>query len=137
VGQQRTARSAIRIRRLGLGPEYVEAMWKMLQCDQPDDFVVASGAPTRSRNSSRQLSSTSGSIGGITSITMLLVRSSDIMYSLGNPTKVAQVLDWRSSVKLPEIVERDDSRGARPRSHHLVSREPSRQQGKLIPSTVP
>src|SRR5213079_3336902 len=27
----------------GWAPEYVEAMWRMLQCDQPDDFVVASG----------------------------------------------------------------------------------------------
>jgi GDP-D-mannose dehydratase len=28
------------------------------------------------------------------------------MYSLGDPTKVGQALDWHSSVKLPEIVER-------------------------------
>jgi GDPmannose 4,6-dehydratase len=27
----------------GWAPDYVEAMWKMLQCDQPDDFVIASG----------------------------------------------------------------------------------------------
>jgi GDP-D-mannose dehydratase len=35
-----------------------------------------------------------------------LVRSNDIMCSLGDPTKAAQVLDWRSTVKLPEIVTR-------------------------------
>jgi GDP-D-mannose dehydratase len=28
------------------------------------------------------------------------------MYSLGDPKRVARVLDWRSAVKLPEIVER-------------------------------
>jgi GDP-D-mannose dehydratase len=28
------------------------------------------------------------------------------MYSLGDPTKVGQVLDWHSTVKLPELVER-------------------------------
>jgi GDP-D-mannose dehydratase len=34
------------------------------------------------------------------------VRSGDIMCSLGDPTKAAQRLDWRPSVKMPEIVAR-------------------------------
>jgi GDPmannose 4,6-dehydratase len=35
-----------------------------------------------------------------------LVRSSDIVYSLGDPTKAAQKLGWRSTVKMLEIVAR-------------------------------
>ena len=31
------------IRDWGYAPEYVEAMWLMLQHDQPDDYVVATG----------------------------------------------------------------------------------------------
>jgi GDPmannose 4,6-dehydratase len=31
------------IRDWGYAPEFVEAMWLMLQADQPDDFVVATG----------------------------------------------------------------------------------------------
>jgi GDPmannose 4,6-dehydratase len=31
------------IRDWGYAPEYVEAMWRMLQADEPDDFVVATG----------------------------------------------------------------------------------------------
>ncbi len=27
----------------GYAPEYVDAMWRMLQCDTPDDYVVATG----------------------------------------------------------------------------------------------
>ena len=27
----------------GYAPDYVAAMWKMLQCDQPDDFVIGTG----------------------------------------------------------------------------------------------
>jgi GDPmannose 4,6-dehydratase len=27
----------------GYAPEYVEAMWRMMQLDEPDDFVVATG----------------------------------------------------------------------------------------------
>src|SRR5690606_17248301 len=29
----------------GYAPDYVEAMWLMLQQDQPDDFVIATGEP--------------------------------------------------------------------------------------------
>src|SRR5712671_1289261 len=44
-GGARLALGNLSIRRdWGWAPDYVEAMWKMLQCDQPDDFVVASGA---------------------------------------------------------------------------------------------
>src|SRR5215467_12657149 len=35
-----------------------------------------------------------------------LVRSSEIICSLGDPSKPAQILDWHSTVKLPEIVAR-------------------------------
>ena len=31
------------VRDWGYAPEYVEAMWRMLQCDTPDDYVVATG----------------------------------------------------------------------------------------------
>jgi GDPmannose 4,6-dehydratase len=31
------------VRDWGYAPEYVEAMWRMLQADQPDDYVVATG----------------------------------------------------------------------------------------------
>src|SRR5262249_15454806 len=42
--RERLALGNLAIRRdWGWAPEYVEAMWRMLQCDQPDDFVVASG----------------------------------------------------------------------------------------------
>ncbi|MBV7243636.1 MULTISPECIES: GDP-mannose 4,6-dehydratase [Streptomyces] len=31
------------VRDWGYAPEYVDAMWRMLQCDAPDDYVVATG----------------------------------------------------------------------------------------------
>ena len=79
----------------------------MLQCDQPDDFVVASGGA----HSLEEFVATAFLNIGLdwrdhVDYDSSLVRSSDIMYSLGDPTKVAHVLDWRCSVKLPEIVER-------------------------------
>jgi GDPmannose 4,6-dehydratase len=82
-------------------------MWRMLQCDQPDDFVVASGVA----HSLEEFVATAFLDVGLdwrdhVDYDSSLVRSSDIMYSLGDPKRVARVLDWRSAVKLPEIVER-------------------------------
>jgi GDPmannose 4,6-dehydratase len=31
------------VRDWGYAPEYVEAMWRMLQVDEPEDFVIATG----------------------------------------------------------------------------------------------
>lgn len=33
------------VRDWGYAPEYVEGMWRMLQADSPDDYVLATGAP--------------------------------------------------------------------------------------------
>jgi GDPmannose 4,6-dehydratase len=35
------------VRDWGYAPEYVEAMWRMLQGDEPDDFVIATGTACR------------------------------------------------------------------------------------------
>jgi GDPmannose 4,6-dehydratase len=106
--RERLALGNLAIRRdWGWAPEYVEAMWRMLQCDQPDDFVVASGVA----HSLEEFVATAFLNVGLdwrdhVEYDASLVRSSDIMYSLGDPTKVAQMLDWHSTVKLPAIVER-------------------------------
>src|SRR5204863_8509595 len=42
--QERLALGNLSIRRdWGWAPDYVKVMWRMLQRDQPDDFVIASG----------------------------------------------------------------------------------------------
>src|SRR5262249_14874758 len=91
----------------GWAPDYVEAMWKILQCDQPDDFVVASAVT----HSLEEFVATAFNAVGLhwqdhVDYDPSLVRSSDIMCSLGDPTKAAQVLCWRPTVKFPEIVTR-------------------------------
>ena len=91
----------------GWAPDYVEAMWRMLQCDQPDDFVVASGVAY----SLEQFVAAAFLELGFdwrdhVDYDPSLVRSSDIMYSVGDPTKAAQILGWRPTVRMPEIVAR-------------------------------
>jgi GDPmannose 4,6-dehydratase len=106
--RERLALGNLAIRRdWGWAPEYVEAMWRMLQCDQPDDFVVASGVA----HSLEEFVATAFFNVGLdwrdhVDYDSSLVRASDIMYSLGDPAKVGQALDWHPTVKLPEIVDR-------------------------------
>jgi GDPmannose 4,6-dehydratase len=106
--RERLALGNLSIRRdWGWAPDYVEAMWSMLQCDQPDDFVVASGV---ARSLEEFVAAAFIEVGlnwrDHVDYDSSLVRSSDIMCSLGDPTKAAQMLDWRPTVKLPEIVAR-------------------------------
>src|SRR5215475_6409240 len=106
--QERLALGNLSIRRdWGWAPDYVEAMWRMLQCDQPDDFVVASGVA----HSLEQFVAAAFREVGLdwrehVDYDPSLVRSSDIMYSVGDPTKAAQILGWRPTVGMPEIVTR-------------------------------
>jgi GDPmannose 4,6-dehydratase len=104
--RERLALGNLSIRRdWGWAPDYVEAMWKMLQCDQPDDFVVASSVA----HSLEEFVATAIAEVGLNwrdhvDFDSSLARSSEIMCSLGDPSKTAQILHWRSTVKLPEIV---------------------------------
>jgi GDPmannose 4,6-dehydratase len=65
------------------------------QSDQPDDFVVASGVD----NSLEELVATTFAAVGLNwrdlDYDSSLVRSSEIMCSLGDPSKAAQVVHWR------------------------------------------
>jgi GDPmannose 4,6-dehydratase len=106
--RERLALGNLSIRRdWGWAPEYVEAMWRMLQRGQPDDFVVASGVA----HSLEEFVATAFRNVGLdwrdhVDYDASLVRSSEIMYSLGDPTKVAKVLNWRCTVEFTEIVAR-------------------------------
>ena len=91
----------------GWAPDYVEAMWRMLQCDQPDDFVVASGvAYSLEQFVTAAFLELGPNWRDHVDYDPSLVRSSDIMYSVADPTKAAQILGWRPTVRMPEIVAR-------------------------------
>jgi GDPmannose 4,6-dehydratase len=106
--RERLALGSLSIRRdWGWAPDYVGVMWKMLQCDQPEDFVVASGIA----HSLEEFVAIAFTTVGLNwrdhvDYDSSLVRPSDIMCSLGDPSKAAQVLQWHPTVKLPEIVAR-------------------------------
>jgi GDPmannose 4,6-dehydratase len=91
----------------GWAPDYVEAMWKMLQCDEPDDYVVASGVA----HSLEEFVTLAFAEVGLNwrehvDYDSSLIRPNDVLYSLGDSTKAQKVLCWNSAVKFPEIVAR-------------------------------
>jgi GDPmannose 4,6-dehydratase len=94
----------------GWAPEYVEAMHRMLQPEQPHDYVIASGMS----HSLREFVDAAFEEAGLDSQDQLevvssLMRPSDLRYSAMDPSKIAGELSWRSGVKLPEIVRKMSS----------------------------
>ena len=106
--RERLALGNLSIRRdWGWAPDYVDAMWKMLQRDDPGDFVVASGVA----HSLEDFVAKAFAEVGLdwrqhVDHDRSLVRPSDISYSLGDPTRAAHLLGWRPTVPFAEIAAR-------------------------------
>jgi GDPmannose 4,6-dehydratase len=89
----------------GWAPEYVDAMWRILQRDAADDFVIATGTSSTLEDFVRQV---------FECVDLdwrehvdhdpSLVRPADIETSVGNPDKARRLLGWQAHTKLPEIV---------------------------------
>jgi len=91
----------------GWAPDYVEAMWMMLQHDRPEDFVIASGVAHRL---DEFVSAAFAEVGlawqDHVECDDSLRRPTDIRYSRGDPSKAARQLGWRPRVGFAEIISR-------------------------------
>jgi GDPmannose 4,6-dehydratase len=89
----------------GWAPEYVEAMWKMLQRDCPEDFVIATGATHSLEDFVR---TTFAELGmdwrEHTIISDSLFRPTDISYGKGDPGKAKRQLNWTATAKMKEVI---------------------------------
>ena len=93
------------IRDWGYAPEFVEGMWRMLQVDEPDDFVLATGE----RYSVREFLDMAFSFVGLNwrdhvRLDDRYLRPTDVNELVGDATKAGQQLGWRASVLTPELV---------------------------------
>jgi GDPmannose 4,6-dehydratase len=91
----------------GWAPEYVDAMWRMLQQEQPGDFIIATGQ-TRSL---QEFVATAFRLVGIdwrdhVRLDSDLLRPTDIRRCVADPTRAAQRLGWRASTGMEEIIQR-------------------------------
>jgi GDPmannose 4,6-dehydratase len=90
----------------GFAGDYVKAMWLMLQQDQPDDFVIATGET----HSVRELVETAFNCVGLDwtkHVTMdpALKRPAEVDLLVGDPSKARRLLGWRPEVSFKQLVQ--------------------------------
>lgn len=91
----------------GWAPEYVDAMWRMLQQNQFEDFVIATGHSY----SLEEFVAQSFAIVGLdwrnhVRSDPALFRPTDIETSKADPSRAAEVLGWRAASRMPDVVNR-------------------------------
>jgi GDPmannose 4,6-dehydratase len=89
----------------GWAPEYVEAMWRMVQQEHADDFVIATGET----HSLEEFVETAFAQVGLdwrdhVVIDPTLFRPTDIASSRGNPRKSRETFGWQARSKMKEVV---------------------------------
>jgi len=91
----------------GWAPEYVEAMWRMMQLGSPEDLVIATGQSCTLEEFVQHAFATHGlDWKERVDVSQALYRPTDIMLSIADPQRAANVIGWTASVKMPEIVDR-------------------------------
>jgi GDPmannose 4,6-dehydratase len=91
----------------GWAPEYVDAMARMVELDQPQDFVIATGkVSTLEDFVSRSFSYFGLDWRAHVEIDQDLKRPADISMSVGDPSKAEQLLGWRATTAMPSLVDR-------------------------------
>lgn len=89
----------------GSAPEYVEAMWLMLQQDRPDDYVIATGE-TRSLTEFVEQTFSCLDLDWREHVQSQtgLKRPSDIQMSRANPSKAKMDLGWCAQSKMYDVI---------------------------------
>lgn len=93
------------VRDWGWAPDYVEAMWLMLQQENPDDFVISTGVG-HSLREFIQLAFKCANLemDDYLIINQLFFRPTDLQYVVGSPQKAKNILGWSSNRELEWIV---------------------------------
>lgn len=90
----------------GHAREYVRAMWMMLQQDEPEDYVIATGE----QHSVREFAEAAFSHLGLdyrdyVVLDPQLIRPAEVELLLGDATRATQKLGWSCQVKFKELVQ--------------------------------
>ena len=89
----------------GFAGDYVDAMWRMLQQDSPDDYVVSTGETHAVREFCEL------AFGHVdldwekyVKIDEKFMRPAEVELLIGNPAKAQKVLEWEPKTPFPELV---------------------------------
>jgi GDPmannose 4,6-dehydratase len=91
----------------GYAGDYVEGMWRMLQQDKPDDYVLATG---ETHSIEEFLSEAFGVVGikdwkPYVKQNPAFMRPAEVDVLLGDPSKAEKVLGWKRQVDFPGLVK--------------------------------
>jgi len=90
----------------GHARDYVKAMWLMLQQEQADDFVIATGRTTTVRDMCRIAFDAAGlDMDEHLVIDPAFFRPAEVDVLLGNPAKAKEKLGWEPEVTLEAMIE--------------------------------
>jgi GDPmannose 4,6-dehydratase len=88
----------------GWSPEYVVAMWTLMQAEQAEDYVIATGQSHSLRDF---VAAVFGELGldwkAHVTQDPALMRRSELPYSCGNPAKAARQLGWQAQTTMPGV----------------------------------
>ena len=89
----------------GYAPEYVEAMWRMLQQPEPDDYVIATGET----HSVRELCEVAFGMAGLdweqhVRVDPRYFRPTEVELLCGDASKAKQVLGWEARTTFRDLV---------------------------------
>ena len=103
----------------GHAKDFVEAMWLMLQQEQPGDYVVATGRTTSVRDMCRIAFDHVGlDMDDFVKIDPALYRPAEVDVLLGDPSKAKAKLGWEATATLEDVIrEMVDADLARVRKH--------------------
>ena len=89
----------------GWAPEYVDAMWRMLQCDKAHDFIIATGECNSLEEFVREtFAQVDLDWRDHTVASKALFRPTDISEGKGNAAKAQQILGWTAQARMREVI---------------------------------
>jgi GDPmannose 4,6-dehydratase len=90
----------------GHARDYVRAMWLMLQQDEPDDYVIATGATHTVRDFCERAFDFAGlNYKDHVAVDPQFYRPAEVEILLGDASKAKQKLGWKPSVSFEELIE--------------------------------
>ncbi|HWX87634.1 MAG TPA: GDP-mannose 4,6-dehydratase, partial [Solirubrobacteraceae bacterium] len=90
----------------GYAKDYVEAMWLMLQRDEPEDYVIATGE-SHSVRECCQVAFDEAGLGDFeryVTIDPAFVRPAEVDHLIGSPAKAEQDLGWKPKTSFEQLI---------------------------------
>ena len=90
----------------GYAPEYVEAMWMMLQGAEPDDYVIATGETHTGQEFLEKAFAHAGidNWQDYVEEDQRMFRPAEVDHLIGDPTKAKEKLGWEPKVRFEELI---------------------------------